>query len=165
MNESRYLSLFVVLICLGVFLPGRAMGQVAIEDPGATWERPLVYHFFSDIEDRIVSEYASVVMRQTLVLPDSLMDEIRSLPPRVVIEYSSCIHSCTLQSFPFCEGDFDADADVDGTDLSVFAADFGRTDCKGDCEGDFDHDQDVDGSDLATFATDFGRTDCLLKTF
>ncbi|MFX0200171.1 MAG: hypothetical protein ACFFCW_28970 [Candidatus Hodarchaeota archaeon] len=28
-----------------------------------------------------------------------------------------------------CEGDFDLDGDVDGSDLAVFAADFGRTDC------------------------------------
>ena len=28
-----------------------------------------------------------------------------------------------------CEGDFDGDGDVDGSDLAVFAADFGRTDC------------------------------------
>ena len=28
-----------------------------------------------------------------------------------------------------CEGDFDDDSDVDGSDLAVFAADFGRTDC------------------------------------
>ena len=28
-----------------------------------------------------------------------------------------------------CEGDFDCDGDVDGSDLAVFAADFGRTDC------------------------------------
>ena len=59
-----------------------------------------------------------------------------------------------------CLGDFDSDGDVDGSDLSLFAADFGRTDCSGDCEGDFDTDGDVDGSDLAVFAADFGRTDC-----
>jgi len=61
-----------------------------------------------------------------------------------------------------CEGDFNGDKDVDGSDLAIFAADFGRTDCSGgpDCEGDFDEDGDVDGSDLATFAADFGRTDC-----
>ena len=59
-----------------------------------------------------------------------------------------------------CEGDFNCDNDVDGSDLAVFAADFGRTDCSGDCEGDFDGDNDVDGSDLAVFAADFGRTDC-----
>lgn len=63
---------------------------------------------------------------------------------------------------PPCEGDFDGDGDVDGSDLAVFAADFGRTDCAtGDpCEEDFDDDGDVDGSDLAVFAADFGRTDC-----
>jgi len=63
-----------------------------------------------------------------------------------------------------CEGDFDFDGDVDGTDLAIFAVDFGRTDCcelsVPPCEGDFDGDCDVDGSDLAVFAADFGRTDC-----
>ena len=59
-----------------------------------------------------------------------------------------------------CQGDFDNDKDVDGADLSVFAADFGRTNCDKDCEGDFDKDNDVDGKDLSTFAEDFGRTDC-----
>ena len=63
-----------------------------------------------------------------------------------------------------CEGDFDHDGDVDGSDLAVFAADFGRTDCcepgAKRCEGDFARDCDVDGSDLAIFAADFGRTDC-----
>jgi len=28
-----------------------------------------------------------------------------------------------------CEGDFGCDGDVDGSDLAVFATDFGRTDC------------------------------------
>lgn len=28
-----------------------------------------------------------------------------------------------------CEGDFDGGNDVDGSDLAVFAADFGRTNC------------------------------------
>ena len=28
-----------------------------------------------------------------------------------------------------CPGDFENDGDVDGSDLAVFAADFGRTDC------------------------------------
>jgi hypothetical protein len=61
-----------------------------------------------------------------------------------------------------CEGNFDSDTDVDGTDLAIFAADFGRTDCINPppCVGDFDDDGDVDGSDLALFAADFGRTDC-----
>ena len=36
----------------------------------------------------------------------------------------------SFQSFAECEGDFDRDGDVDGSDLAVFAADFGRTDCE-----------------------------------
>ena len=67
-----------------------------------------------------------------------------------------------VEIYEECEGDFDYDADVDGSDLATFAADFGRTDCGSGplCEGDFDTDGDVDGSDLAVFAADFGRTDC-----
>jgi len=65
-----------------------------------------------------------------------------------------------------CGGDFDRNGDVDGSDLAVFAADFGRTNCceseLSSCEGDFDLDCDVDDSDLAVFAADFGRTDCPL---
>ena len=59
-----------------------------------------------------------------------------------------------------CEGDFDGDGDVDGSDLAVFSADFGRTDCSPDnpCKGNFDHDGDVDDSDLVVFAEDFGKT-------
>lgn len=57
---------------------------------------------------------------------------------------------------PSC--DFDSDGDVDGSDLSIFAADFGRTGCTNDCEGDFDNDGDVDGSDLSVFAASFGVT-------
>ncbi len=72
--------------------------------------------------------------------------------------------SLSITVIPYCEGDFDNDGDVDGLDLSVFSADFGRTDCCGPnaetCEGDFDQDCDVDGLDLSVFAADFGRTDC-----
>ena len=61
-----------------------------------------------------------------------------------------------------CEGDFDNDKDVDGSDLAVFAANFGRTDCATapPCKGDFDGDGNVDEADLAAFAANFGRTDC-----
>ena len=74
-------------------------------------------------------------------------------------------HSIVVTNIIPCEGDFDGDGDVDGSDLAVFAADFGRTDCKTGppCEGDFDGDGDVDGRDLAVFAADFGRTDCPKK--
>lgn len=65
-----------------------------------------------------------------------------------------------------CEGDFDGDGGVDGADLAVFAAEFGRTNCcepdTEKCAGDFDADCDVDGGDLSVFAADFGRSDCPL---
>ena len=78
------------------------------------------------------------------------------------LDYSTLEVCCA--EVPECKGNFDLDGDVDGSDLAVFAADFGRTDCCEPgaklCEGDFDSDGDVDGSDLAVFAADFGRTDC-----
>lgn len=89
------------------------------------------------------------------------VDPLGALTGKVVTEGRLNLYN-SLTSAPTCEGDFDGDSDVDGSDLAVFAADFGRTDCGTglECEGDFDHDNDVDGSDLAVFAADFGRTDC-----
>lgn len=68
----------------------------------------------------------------------------------------------TEDETPYCKGDFDRNGRVDEEDLSVFAADFGRTDCylNGACEGDFTYDGDVDGADLAVFSADYGREDC-----
>jgi hypothetical protein len=68
--------------------------------------------------------------------------------------------SASLASANICKGDFDGDGDVDETDLAVFFAGFGRTDCSGDCKGDVDVDSDVDGSELAIISADFNRTDC-----
>ena len=67
-----------------------------------------------------------------------------------------------LGGINYCKSDFDQDEDVDGSDLAIFATDFGRTDCDQgqECKGNFDQDGDVDDSDLAVFAADFGRTDC-----
>ncbi len=62
-----------------------------------------------------------------------------------------------------CDGsDLDNDGDVDGSDLRIFSADFGRTNCSSGpiCEGDFDNDNDVDGSDLRIFSFHFGKTNC-----
>ena len=88
---------------------------------------------------------------------DPLCEEIQN-----IFENWFFFLSWNVPCIPPCEGDFNGDGDVDGSDLAVFAADFGRTDCETEppCEGDFDGDNDVDGSDLAIFAADFGRTDC-----
>jgi subtilisin len=63
-----------------------------------------------------------------------------------------------------CEGNFDGDSDVDGSDGIVFKDDFGRSHFSNPCEavnpcnGDFDCDGDVDGNDASIFRDDFGRS-------
>jgi len=96
----------------------------------------------------------------TMGQPSPLMDPLDPPYSADYDLYPGFWYTGVTEDIELCEGDFDGDDDVDGSDLAVFAADFGRTDCSGDCEGDFDTDGDVDGSDLATFAADFGRTDC-----
>jgi hypothetical protein len=66
-----------------------------------------------------------------------------------------------------CEGNFDGDADQDGTDAFTFKQDFGRSiilnPCTevSDCNGDFLCDHDVDGTDAFEFKKDFGRSNLL----
>jgi hypothetical protein len=70
---------------------------------------------------------------------------------------NGCIDACE------CEGDFETDGDVDGTDALMFKADFFRNDCDINlppCNGDFNCDGDVDGTDALMFKTDFFRKDC-----
>ena len=63
-----------------------------------------------------------------------------------------------------CEGDFDCDRDVDGSDISAFGTDFGRNpfnsicSTENPCTGDFNCDGDVDGSDAVLLKADFGRS-------
>jgi hypothetical protein len=63
-----------------------------------------------------------------------------------------------------CEGNFDGDVDVDGTDATEFKTDFGRSTFTNECEsidpcnGDFNCDGDVDGTDASLFKSDFGRS-------
>jgi len=73
------------------------------------------------------------------------------------------LYSSVSSSVCDCEGNFDADGDVDGTDAAAFKVDFGRNNihhpCQGadSCNGDFDCDYDVDGTDARIFKEDFGR--------
>jgi hypothetical protein len=63
-----------------------------------------------------------------------------------------------------CEGDFNNDGKVDGTDAANFKADFGRgglhNPCSNaaPCKGDFKCNGDVSGTDAALFKSDFGRS-------
>jgi hypothetical protein len=64
----------------------------------------------------------------------------------------------------YCEGNFDCDADQDGSDAATFKSDFGRSQFNNPCTniapcaGDFDCDKDVDGTDASLFKSDFGRS-------
>lgn len=66
-----------------------------------------------------------------------------------------------------CEGNFDGDADQDGTDAFTFKTNFGRSrlgnPCTNGslCSGDFDCDSDVDGTDAVKMKEDFGRSTLL----
>ena len=63
----------------------------------------------------------------------------------------------------YCNGNFDSDKDVDGSDAFTFKQDFGRNSYENPCtdanpcNGDFLCDGDVDGDDAFTFTEDFGR--------
>jgi hypothetical protein len=63
-----------------------------------------------------------------------------------------------------CEGNFDRDLDVDGSDASTFKKDFGRSKISDPCtnvltcNGDFECDADVDGTNASNFKSDFGRS-------
>jgi len=86
------------------------------------------------------------------------LDQEDTMPPRG----NGCGDACE------CEGDFELDGDVDGTDAVAFKNDFWREDCDTNpppCNGDFECDKDVDGTDAVKFKADFFRKDCPSCTF
>ena len=63
-----------------------------------------------------------------------------------------------LSSIELCEGDFNGDGDVDGSDLATFVDAYANEELLADLNGD----EEVNVEDLAVFAADFGRTNCPL---
>ena len=146
----------------GVYLDDIGIGTPEIEHvyaymSGTSMAAPHV----SGAAALMAAEYPGETMDDRIQRILSGADPIASLAGKVVTESRLNLYNSLVAVEP-CEGDFNKDGDVDGSDLAVFAADFGRTDCASEplCEGDFNGDDDVDGSDLAVFAADFGRTDC-----
>jgi subtilisin family serine protease len=147
----------------GIYLDEIGIGVPAIVDhtygfmDGTSMAAPHV----SGAVSLMAAQYPSENMTGRINRILSGVDPMLSLTGTCVTEGRLNLYNSLTSAAP-CEGNFDPDGDVDGSDLAVFAADFGRTNCDvGDpCEGDFDTDNDVDGSDLAVFAADFGRTDC-----
>lgn len=119
---------------------------------------------FGDPPPEGSEEYLNVMLGNTLVESTMWSDtHIQAL-------VSSCTGGVTVNAlygsaaFCDCEGNFDGDSDVDGSDTYLFKVDFGRSmllnPCSGtdSCNGDFDCDQDVDGSDAVIMKGDFGRS-------
>ncbi len=85
-------------------------------------------------------------------------------PQQVIITGTEGTVSQTVTIRKLCQGDLDADGDVDETDMGSFAAAFGTKSLLPgyNAGADLDEDGDVDAGDLATFAANIGRTDCQL---
>ena len=132
------------------WLPWQNLG-VAVEGASIVWTKRLV----------VLTPYAGKVVHIGFL-------HVADRPPYTSASESSgwYIDNIRLPGVALlpCEGDFDNDGDVDGTDLGIFSPGFGRVDCSlaNFCDGDFDGDGDVDGTDLGTFSADFGRTDCFM---
>ena len=142
------------------FSAGDIVTFLAKAEYGAT---PYTFEWYSDEDgylgagQELKTDALSVVRRNESIVPHTIT--LMASDSRGNTASDSIQVTITPKS---CESDFDLDGDVDGSDLAVFAADFGQTDCDTgeECEGNFDCDSDVVGSDLAVFAADFGRTDC-----
>ena len=61
-----------------------------------------------------------------------------------------------LRTAPACDGDFDGDGDIDGSDFVVFIEAFNM----GNLIADFNNDGFVDELDLSIFAQNFGKAAC-----
>ena len=122
MRKKIFCFLLIIPILIG--LSSSAFAQIVVENAGFIWEKAHDSTEFPDISPRIKAEYATTIFDTDLILPPDL-----ELPARIIVENATAIVQFDLSSLPVCEGDFNDDVDVDGSDLAVFAADFGRTDC------------------------------------
>ena len=81
-----------------------------------------------------------------------------------LIRIGLCIIFVLLISFEIfaqCEGDFDNDGDVDGTDGAVISTDYGRTDCGTSpvCEGEAAYDDIGEAHHETVWSTGFDPAD------
>ena len=116
-------------------------------------------------DQELLPEFFNIWLNQKMTLGETFNAHKLKYIPGANPPMEYCLKQLTLFGDPtmgyenrdIIPGDFDRDNDVDGSDLAIFSANFGRTDCQ-DCEGDFNQDEDVDGSDLAIFVASFGST-------
>ena len=126
---------------------GENIGWIHLQNPAIPYKVQTSYGVDDDSDEDSVDDY------QDNCLCTSNIDQDDSYPP----DGNGCGDACE------CEGNFDGDNDVDGTDATTFKTDFGRGGYNNPCEsgnpcnGNFDCDNNVDGSDASIFKTDFGR--------
>ena len=82
-----------------------------------------------------------------------------TIPVSTTSSTTTSVSAC----IPDCDGNFDSDIDVDGTDASEFKANYGRSMFNNpltaaSCKGDFDCDGDTDGSDAVKIALERSRS-------
>ena len=111
-----------------------------------------------------ISQISNATVANTSILPQDITSTILSTTAIIASpSITSQDTSVGIRDACACEGDFDCDGDLDGTDAAAFKSDFGRSEynfpCSNDdpCNGDFDCDGDVDGTDTSLLSSDFGR--------
>lgn len=123
---------------------------------------------FSDAPPDGAGEYLNVELSglplETISWTDAeILASVSNCRGEETVNVNALYGSASSISTCDCEGNFDMDSDIDGTDAAKFKIDFGRSllinPCTSiaTCNGDFDCDEDVDGTDAALIKEDFGR--------
>ena len=159
-NVSSAFGFELDLVAPGSLMVTTARGGLYSYVSGTSVAAPLVSAvaaLMSAINARLSAEQLKGYLLQTA---DDLGEEGKD----VIYGYGKINAHKAVTAVTWCEGDFDCDTDVDGTDTATFKVDYGRSiyrnPCTAEhpCNGDFDCDNDCDGSDAALFKSDFGRS-------
>jgi subtilisin family serine protease len=162
-NDENVSSAFgpeLDLVAPGSLMVTTARGGLYISVSGTSLSAPLVSAvagLVSAVNTQLSDQQVKEYLIQT---SDDLGDEGRD----DIYGYGKVNAFKAVTKAIWCEGDFDCDTDVDGTDAATFKADFGRSTYQNPCttehpcNGDFDCDSDCDGLDAAFFKSDFGRS-------
>lgn len=79
-----------------------------------------------------------------------------SKSPRFVASTLAAALAVALPAYAQCEGDFNADGQIDGIDLAVVLSQWGPCEDGLPCSGDVDRNGSVDAADLSTLLADWG---------
>ncbi|MFH1147389.1 MAG: DUF6345 domain-containing protein [Pseudomonadota bacterium] len=119
---------------------------------------PYVYRWSSDV-DGYLGEGQEIKVNSLSV---ARREEACIIPHTITVAVTDSAGNAASDSIKVtilpkpCEGDYDQDCDVDGSDLAKFI----RAYSAGAPAADLNGDGKVNLEDVKTFAADFGRTDC-----